>query len=146
MSDSVPPHRQQPTRLPHPWDSPGKSTGVGCHFFLQCRKVKSKSEVAQSCPTLSNSTDCGPPGSSVHGIFPGKSTGVGCHCLLRLESLGPGKSLSAHSGFLNKGSDLLLKPRSRQQSLCFHLFCLVLCQKLGVCIHNNLFLDSVLSY
>ena len=51
MSDSVRPHRQQPTRLPHPWDSPGKNTGVGCHFLLQCMKVKSESEVAQSCPT-----------------------------------------------------------------------------------------------
>ena len=52
MSDSVRPQRQQPTRLPHPWDSPGKNTGVGCHFLLQCIKVKSESEVAQSCPTL----------------------------------------------------------------------------------------------
>ena len=52
MSDSVQPHRQQPTRLPRPWDSPGKNTGVGCHFLLQCRKVKSESEVTQSCPTL----------------------------------------------------------------------------------------------
>ena len=52
MSDSVRPHRQQPTRLPRPWDSPGKNTGVGCHFLLQCMKVKSESEVAQSCPTL----------------------------------------------------------------------------------------------
>ena len=63
------PHRQQPTRLPHPWDSPGKNTGVGCHFLLQCMKVKSESEVAQSCPTLKDSMDCSPPGSSVHGIF-----------------------------------------------------------------------------
>ena len=69
MSDSVPPHRRQPTRLPCPWDSPGKNTGVGCHFFLQCTKVKSESEVAQSCPTLSDSMDCSLPGSSVHGIF-----------------------------------------------------------------------------
>ena len=52
MSDSVRPHRRQPTRLPCPWDSPGKNTGVGCHFLLQCMKVKSESEVAQSCPTL----------------------------------------------------------------------------------------------
>ena len=52
MSDSVQPHRWQPTRLPRPWDSPGKNTGVGCHFLLQCMKVKSESEVAQSCPTL----------------------------------------------------------------------------------------------
>ena len=55
-------------RLPRPWDSPGKNTGVGCHFLLQCRKVKSKSEVAQSCPTLSDPMDFSLPGSSVHGI------------------------------------------------------------------------------
>ena len=69
MSVSVRPHRRQPTRLPHPWDSPGKNTGVGCHFLLQCMKVKSESEVAQSCPTLSNPMDCSLPGSPVHGIF-----------------------------------------------------------------------------
>ena len=69
MSNSVPPHRQQPTRLPHPWDSPGKNTGVGCHFLLQCLKVKSESEVAQACPTLSDPMHCSLPGSSVHGIF-----------------------------------------------------------------------------
>ena len=63
------PHRQQPTRLPRPWDSPGKNTEVGCHFLLQCMKVKSESEVTQSCPTLSDPMDCSPPGSSVHGIF-----------------------------------------------------------------------------
>ena len=63
------PHRRQPTRLPRPWDSPSKNTGVGCHFLLQCMKVKSESEVAQSCPTLSDPMDCSPPGSSVHGIF-----------------------------------------------------------------------------
>ena len=69
VSDSVWPHRWQPTRLPRPWDSPGKNTGVGCHFLLQCMKVKSESEVAQSCPKLSDPMDCSPPGSSVHGIF-----------------------------------------------------------------------------
>ena len=69
MSDSVRPHRRQPTRLPRPWDSPGKNTGVGCHFLLQCMKVKTQSEVAQSCPTLSDPMDCSPPGSSVHGSF-----------------------------------------------------------------------------
>ena len=58
MSDSVQPHRRQPTRLPCPWDSPGMNTGVGCHFLLQCMKVKSESEVAQLCPTLSNPMDC----------------------------------------------------------------------------------------
>ena len=69
MSDSVLPHRRQPTRLLRPWDSPGKNTGVGCHFLLQCMKVKSESKVAQSCPTLSDPMDCSLPGSSVHGIF-----------------------------------------------------------------------------
>ena len=63
------PHRWQPTRLPHPWDSPGNNTGVGCHFLLQFMKVKSESEVAQLCPTLSDPMDCSLPGSSVHGIF-----------------------------------------------------------------------------
>ena len=83
MSDSVQPHRRQPTRLPRPWDSPGKNTGVGCHFLLQCMKVKSQNEVAQSYLT-----------QRPHGLqptrllhpwdFPGKSTGVGRHCLLHL--------------------------------------------------------------
>ena len=69
MSDSARPHRRQPTRLRHPWDSPGKNTGVGCHFLLQCMKVKCESEVAQPCPTLRDPMDCSPPGSSIHGIF-----------------------------------------------------------------------------
>ena len=69
MSDSVRPRRRQPTRLLCPWHSPGKNTGVGCRFLLQCMEVKSESEVAQSCPTLSDPMDCSPPGSSVHGIF-----------------------------------------------------------------------------
>ena len=66
--DSVQPHRWQPTRLTCPWDSPGKNTGVGCHFLLQCMKVKSEREVAQSCPTLNDSMNCSLPGSSIHGI------------------------------------------------------------------------------
>ena len=69
MSDSVRPHRWQPTRLPCPWDFPGKNTGVGCHCLLQCMEVQSESEVAQSCPTLSDPMDYSPPGSSIHGIF-----------------------------------------------------------------------------
>ena len=69
MSDSVWPHRQQPTRMPRPWDSPDKNTGVGCHFLLQCMKVNSESEVAQWCLTLSNPMDGSLPGSSGHGIF-----------------------------------------------------------------------------
>ena len=67
MSDSVRPQRRQPTRLPSPWDSPGKNTGVGFHSLLQCRKVKSESEVTQS--SLSDPMDCSLPGSSIHGIF-----------------------------------------------------------------------------
>ena len=62
-------HRWQPTRFPRPWDFPGKNTGVGWPCLLQCVKVKSKSEVTQSCLTLSNSMDCSLPGSSIHGIF-----------------------------------------------------------------------------
>ena len=69
MSDSVWPHRRQPIRLLHPWDSLGKNTGVGCHFLLQLMKVKSESEVAQSCPTLSDPMDWSPSGYSVHGVF-----------------------------------------------------------------------------
>ena len=82
-ADSVQPHRWQPIRHPRPWDSPGKNPGVGCHFLLQCMKVKSESEVAQSCLTLSDPMDCSPPTRLLHPWdFPGKSTGVGCHCLL----------------------------------------------------------------
>ena len=69
VSDSVRPHRRQPTRLHRPWDSPGKNTGVGCHFLLHCVKVKSESEVTQLYPTLSDPMDCSLPGSSIHGIF-----------------------------------------------------------------------------
>ena len=105
MSDSVRLHRQQPTRLPRPWDSPGKNTGVGCHFLLQCMKVKSESEVAQSCLTL-----------RPHGLqptrlirpwdFPGKSTGVRCHRLLLLVSLPEVNSpLTANLSFLTSRSE-----------------------------------------
>ena len=86
VSDSVRPHRQQPTRLRCPWDSPGKNTGVGCHFLLQCMKVKRESEVAQS-PALSNPMDLSLPGSSVHGIFQARVLEWECHCLLRINSI-----------------------------------------------------------
>ena len=65
------------------YQAPGKNTGVGCHFLLQCMKVKIESEVAQLCPTLRDSMYCSLPGSSVHGILPGKNTGLGCHFLLQ---------------------------------------------------------------
>ena len=70
------PHRRKPTTLPHPWDSPGKNTGVGCHLLLQRMKVKSESDVSQSCPTLSDPMDCSPPSSSVHGF----SSTLFCSC------------------------------------------------------------------
>ena len=82
MSDSVRPHRRQPTGLPCPWDSPGKNTGVGYRFLLQCMKVKSESEVTQSCPTHRDPIDCSPPGSSIRGIFQARVLEWGCHCLL----------------------------------------------------------------
>ena len=69
VSNSVRPQRRQPTRLPCPWDSPGKNTGVGCHFLLQCMKVKSEREVPQLCLTLCYPMDCSPLDFSIHGIF-----------------------------------------------------------------------------
>ena len=95
MSNSVRLHRRQPTRLPRPWDSPGKNTGVGCHFLLQCMKAKSESEVAQLGPTLSDPMDCSLPGFSVHGIFQARvlewdaiafSTNAGYTCSIPGES------------------------------------------------------------
>ena len=92
MSDSVWPHRRQPTRLPCPWDSPGKNTGVGCHFLLQCMKVKSESEVAQSCPTLSDPMDFSLTGSSVHGIFQARVLEWGATAFSNSPRLGVCKS------------------------------------------------------
>ena len=69
LCPTLQPHRRPPTRLPRPWDSPGKNTGVGCHCLLQCMKVKSESEVTQLCPTVSDLMHCSLPGSSIHGIF-----------------------------------------------------------------------------
>ena len=96
MSDSVQPQRRQPTRLHRPWDSPGKNTGVGCHVLLQCMKVKSESEVAQSCPIRSDPMDCSLPGSSVHGIFPGESIYLLSHVQLFVDPMDcslPGSSV-----------------------------------------------------
>ena len=93
MSDSVRPRRRKPTRLPHPWDSPGKNTGVGCHLLLQCMKVKSESEVAQSCPTLSSPMNCSLAGSSVHGIFQARVLEwvplPSLHCMLVIYKIDP---------------------------------------------------------
>ena len=95
MSDSVRPHRWQPTRLCRLWDSPGKNTGVGCHFLLQCMKGKSESEVVQVCPTLHDPMVCSLPGSSIHGIFQARVLEwvaiaffeKGYYCLLNLSDL-----------------------------------------------------------
>ena len=84
MSDSVRPHGLQPTKLPRPWDSPGKNTGVGCHFLLQCMKVKSESEVTQSCLTPRDPIDYSPPGSSVHGIFQARVLEWGANTAVKL--------------------------------------------------------------
>ena len=99
MSNSVQPHRRQPTRLPRPWDSPGKNTGVGCHFLLQCMKVKSENEVAQSCSTLIDPMDCSLPGSSVHGIFQARvlewgSIAFSNHGPIDLNKIRPADSVS----------------------------------------------------
>ena len=88
LCDSVRPCRRQPTRLPRPWDSPGKNSGLVCHFLIQCRKVKSESEVTQSCPTLSDPMDCSLPGSSVHGIFQARVLEWGAIAFSALDTLG----------------------------------------------------------
>ena len=96
MSNSVRPHRRQPTRLPRPWDSPGKNTGVRCHFLLQCMKVKSESEVAQSCPTPSDPMDCSPPGSSVHGVFQARVLEWGAIAMVFLNSVTEKQQENSH--------------------------------------------------
>ena len=102
MSNSVRPHRCQPTRLRCPWDSPGKNTGVGCHFLLQCMKVKRESDVAQSCPTLRNPMDCSLPGSSVHGIFQARVLEWGAIAFSREKGYRiTGQNASLHDGACN---------------------------------------------
>ena len=103
------PHRRPPTRLLCPWDSPGKNTGVGCHFLLQCMRVKSESEVSQPCPTLQDPMDCSLPGSSIHGIFQARvlewsePTAIPAYC--RPWYQGPGESTSQMG---NQNLDLIL--------------------------------------
>ena len=93
MSDSVRPHRRQPTRPRSPWDSPGKNTGVGCHFLLQSMKVKSEREVTQSCPTLSDPIDYSPSGSSIHGIFQARVLEWGAIAFSKARLLDKGKKI-----------------------------------------------------
>ena len=121
MSDSVRPHRQQPTRLCRPWDFPGKNTGVGCHCLLQCMKVKSESEVAQSCPTLSDPIDCSSPGSSVHGIFQARVLEWGAIALLISAEMGEWYTVLLISVEMGSSyyysTDTTLSERSRNVSL-----------------------------
>ena len=115
------PHRRQLTRLPLPWDSPGKNTGVGCHFLLQCMKVKSESEVTQSCPTLSNPMDCSLPGSSIHGIFQAKVLEWGP--LPSPHSLNGELKLNANSNYSNCSNRYLHLKESRQmESIDPHIY------------------------
>ena len=120
MSDSVQPHRWQPTRPRRPQDSPGKNTGVGCHFLLQCMKVKSESEVTQLCPTLSDPMDCSLPGSSAHGIFQARVLEWGAiHCVddnklwKILKELGDTKTPYLHSEKPVCSQDATVKIRHR---------------------------------
>ena len=112
VSNSVRPHRWQPNRLPHPWDSPDTNTGVGCHFLLQCMKVKSESEVAQSCLTLIDPMDCSLPGSSIHGILQARALEWGAIALSHLCPTG-----------------LLFRPGSSQN--------VIACFSPGVCAHTH---------
>ena len=133
------PHRWQLTRLPHPWDSPDKNTGVGCHFLLQCRKVKSESEVAQSSLTLSDPMDCSLPGSSVHGIFQARSTGVGCHCLLHILPCGCVKKPSVKNSLIwLKGWRVYVRVKVLVAQLCLILFDPMDCSLPGSSIHGIL--------
>ena len=114
MSNSVRPHRRQPTRLPRPWDSLGKNTGVGCHFLLQCMKVKSESEVTQSCPTLSDPMDYSLPGSSIHGIFQARVLEWGAIAFSdeELETLGNPRADLLQNGLVGSPCS----PRDSQES------------------------------
>ena len=126
MSDSVWPHRRQLTRLLCPWASPGKNTGVGCHFLLQCRKVKSESEVIQSCPTLSGSHGLQPTRLLYPWYFPGKSTRVGFHCLLQVECysaiLKKKKNETMQSAATWMDTKIIILKKVRERQIWCHLY------------------------
>ena len=103
LCPTVQPHRQQPTRLPHSWDSPSKNTGIGCHFLLQCMKVKSESEVAQSCPAPSDPMDCSLPGFSIHGIFQARGFMLCPWAMSFFQKLCPAHSAPVSCFFLESG-------------------------------------------
>ena len=131
MSDSVRPHRRKPIRLPCPWDSPGKNTGVGCHFLLQCMKVKSESEVTQSCPTLCNPTDCSPPGSSAHGIFQAR--------VLEWGAIAFSKSLTTVSQSMGETPELRKAANRPGRASGNNI---ISCEKAGLFLSSFLSLDS----
>ena len=150
MSDSVRPHRWQPTRLPRPWDSPGKNTGVGCHFLLQCMKVKSESEVAQSCPIPSDPMDRSPPGSSIHGIFQARVLEWGAiafsetnasECLIAKET----SALKEGAGSVrvyNEGDQLVVKSHQGFSEQVREESPTVLCFLLNITYGNGSFSDQ----
>ena len=115
VSDSMRPHRRQPTRLPRPWDSPSKNTGVGCHFLLQCMKVKSESEGTQWCLTFSDPMDCSLPGFSIHGIFQARVLQWGAFAFSRLQQHGRPKADPS-----NEAQSTLTAKRDNK-NVCFKL-------------------------
>ena len=153
MSDSVWPHRQQPARIPRPWDSPGKNTGVGCHFLLQCMKVKSESEVAQLCPTLRDLMDCSLPGSSRHGIFRArvlewvviafvsKVMSLLFNMLSRLVIAFLPRSKHLLVSWLQSSSAVILEPPQNKVCHCFHCFPIYLPWSDGTWCHDLSFLQ-----
>ena len=116
MSNSLRPRGLQPIRLPRPWDSPGKSIGVVCHFLLQCMKVKNASEVSQSCLTLSDPHGLQPTRLLHPWDFPGKSIGVGCHCLPQMYMC---------SLFKNVNRYFLGRKILNYLHFCFCIFCVL---------------------
>ena len=141
MSDSVQPHRQQPTRLPRPWDSPGKNTGIGCHFLLQYMKVKNESEVSQSCLTLSDPMDCSLPDSSIHGIFQARVLEWGAIAFSDCHARKPWIALLLC--LFQKPSVAHLRLHEVQEN--FYFFSLFLTQTNLLCIHL-LFLFNIYSH
>ena len=138
MSDSWRSHGLQPTRLPRTWDSPGKNTGVDCHFLLQCMKVKSESEIAQSCLTLSDPMDCSLPGSSTHGIFQARELEWGAIAFSpktasKLKNL---VYLFNSPYFTNKEKDFKVTILTGTQSQICILFCLKCAHPLNLILKN----------
>ena len=127
------PHRRQPTRLPHPWGSPGKNTGVSCHFLLQCMKVKSESEVTQSCPTLSDPMDCSPPGSSIHGIFQARVLEWGAIAFSKIPAGCPTIQSILTQTAQNRHQTVQVRAQSHKDCPLFHMPIAIL--RLLICVY-----------